>query len=1134
MASALLLATLCAAQTPGSMLDDWHYPAEEAEELAVSPLPLAVSVDAGGCSLLPADKSGGATAFKIGDVAFGAWHVVGALPDAQPAPCVVLEREFERHGLLAFVFAGGDGEDGAGSTGSAAPPPPPPRSLRKSAGRLSGLRQPYYNFTGGEPSYFTTIESDNGDFPSRRARNRSADGELSYGSLASTLAPQRDTAAISLASHVVKFAVAYNGRIKCASRVGESAPHGQDNSGGAGLVELQDQRAAAPNNQTVVFDPRDHLSYWPSRYEHAKAGLLGGSLSVANVAAFSPHAKTAGGGGHGYELLAFGAINRSAEEDNGGSGGGGGGGSRLPACQYSPELNNTYIAGFAPRSREAFDTLAAAEGACDADAGCGGVTRQYGHYGTRAGGVALPCTASMPTCETHPASSWLLLNASKSACRSLPRTAGVDYSPSVLVRLREQSGAAWTADDGGSGSGAFRYFRASNATTAGASQSSSGGSSPAGPAGQAGPAPATASEFYGALLEVAARHDALLAPMMRLRLPGAEGARQLDMARSGMLNAVNNDVGNQSNYGFGASYWSISREDNGSLPLTWLAADEALLEWGACGAALGHIGYFFANNVALPSGEVNYWGWGGAAPMAGADSISDYGRMVDLFIKATMLCPGGGGVGGGGGGDGGVGGGDGGAWAAAQLPFVEAMGRKMLRERADAVAGKYTPPPPAGCAGLVNGAPEHDWGSVKDKYFFNNNAWQLRGIEVLGDYLTGKGGGGPGGGGKPPPGANATLGKALLADALGYRKSLEACVAACTVEVAAADLGLDRAQTPPAVPAAALQAAPTLSFLGPYAANDSVPYKTMGESRESSYANFRFWSETAMAEQMPRAVEATWLNYHNAVGGRVGGSSKFEAWLDDMPATGWGFGALANNATDAFQALLYGHMATYQSRGTFHSTEQLSFNGEGLYRAFNFFKHDPLPAPDLVGNGTEEEEEERAAGAMQQREQEQGQEQEEQDQGAAKRPLGYYGTENDISFCAVTNVMAARLTRWQLVMEDAYRGRGTGAPLAIWLARGAPRRWFAAGAGGFAVDGAPTRVGRVSYSVVTSAGSAAYSVAVGTSPAAQAVAWKLRWPAPLTAAPRVLAGCSIEAVDMQLGIVSVRATAGTFSIEADF
>ena len=28
----------------------------------------------------------------------------------------------------------------------------------------------------------------------------------------------------------------------------------------------------------------------------------------------------------------------------------------------------------------------------------------------------------------------------------------------------------------------------------------------------------------------------------------------------------------------------------------------------------------------------------------------------------------------------------------------------------------------------------------------------------------------------------------------------------------------------------------------------------------------------------------------------------------------------------------------------------------------------------------------------------------------------------------VPNVMAARLTRWQVVMEDAYRGRASGAP----------------------------------------------------------------------------------------------------------
>ena len=40
----------------------------------------------------------------------------------------------------------------------------------------------------------------------------------------------------------------------------------------------------------------------------------------------------------------------------------------------------------------------------------------------------------------------------------------------------------------------------------------------------------------------------------------------------------------------GATYWSVSREDNGSLPLNWLSTDEALLEWGICDLAIAHIG----------------------------------------------------------------------------------------------------------------------------------------------------------------------------------------------------------------------------------------------------------------------------------------------------------------------------------------------------------------------------------------------------------------------------------------------------------------------------------------------------------------------------------------------------------------
>ena len=55
------------------------------------------------------------------------------------------------------------------------------------------------------------------------------------------------------------------------------------------------------------------------------------------------------------------------------------------------------------------------------------------------------------------------------------------------------------------------------------------------------------------------------------------------------------------------------------------------------------------------------------------------------------------------------------------------------------------------------------------------------------------------------------------------------------------------------------------------------------------------------------------------------------------------FGALTNNRTNDFLALLYGHAANYQSRGTFHATEQLSFLGEGLYRDFLHWPNDTDP-----------------------------------------------------------------------------------------------------------------------------------------------------------------------------------------------
>merc|ERR1712070_868994 len=97
---------------------------------------------------------------------------------------------------------------------------------------------------------------------------------------------------------------------------------------------------------------------------------------------------------------------------------------------------------------------------------------------------------------------------------------------------------------------------------------------------------------------------------------------------------------------------------------------------------------------------------------------------------------------------------------------------------------------------------------------------------------------------------------------------------------------------------------------------------------------------------------------------------------------------------------------------------------------------------------------------------------------------GYYKTENDVSFCIVTEVLAARLTRWQLVLEDFYRSPATSS---IWLARGAPKRWFQFGQG-FSVQKAPTRFGRLSFTVSSDKSSLTYRI---TAP--QAAPPKLQW-----------------------------------------
>lgn len=95
-------------------------------------------------------------------------------------------------------------------------------------------------------------------------------------------------------------------------------------------------------------------------------------------------------------------------------------------------------------------------------------------------------------------------------------------------------------------------------------------------------------------------------------------------------------------------------------------------------------------------------------------------------------------------------------------------------------------------------------------------------------------------------------------------------------------------------------------------------------------------------------------------------------------------------------------MASYQSRGSFHSTEQLSFRGSGRYRELLNI-HDPPWSPNA--SSTEIDSVANAPNRTQQPVQ-------------AAAGAAYNGQEVDVSFCIVSNILVARLTRWQLIMED--------------------------------------------------------------------------------------------------------------------
>merc|ERR1712203_1148293 len=101
---------------------------------------------------------------------------------------------------------------------------------------------------------------------------------------------------------------------------------------------------------------------------------------------------------------------------------------------------------------------------------------------------------------------------------------------------------------------------------------------------------------------------------------------------------------------------------------------------------------------------------------------------------------------------------------------------------------------------------------------------------------------------------------------------------------------------------------------------------------------------------------------------------------------------------------------------------------------------------------------------------------------------------------------------------------------AIWLGRGAPKRWFRTG-GGFQVSNAPTRYGRLSYQVVVTDATVSYHVTVPNGAGSNSL-WKLRWP--LGASDIECKGCKVAEVAPNGIATIIAASAGAvFTATAD-
>lgn len=232
--------------------DDWYYPREEPGERAALQIPNLVRVTADQATLTSANEAP-PVVVPVGG-RFRGWRVVQTL--TEPEHVVVLEREFDRWGLIVYL-----GRQG------------PPAEIRKAVGRLERIARPHVRFPS---NYAESLLAAQEDLLAQKVL--ASGGDASYRNVAAYLPPLVTYSFLGSPESPKKYIVQPDGSIGTfPNRWGADKPL-----------------------ETTLFDPSRLL---PDDFAadplHVKRGLLGGYLPAVNYGFWDAEKK------FGWELSAL-------------------------------------------------------------------------------------------------------------------------------------------------------------------------------------------------------------------------------------------------------------------------------------------------------------------------------------------------------------------------------------------------------------------------------------------------------------------------------------------------------------------------------------------------------------------------------------------------------------------------------------------------------------------------------------------------------------------------------------------------------------------------------------------------------------------------------------------------------------